>query len=45
MISSILLLWICIKLSAPIWVYVLLGLYAVCNYAALGAKIYKALKE
>lgn len=45
MISSILFLWICIRLSAPVWVYVLLGLYAVINCVSLGARLYKALKE
>jgi hypothetical protein len=45
MISCILFLWICIRLSAPVWVYVLLGIYAALNCISLGARLYKAVKE
>lgn len=45
MISSILFLWICIRLSAPVWVYVLLGIYAIADWIAFGAKLYEIWKE
>ena len=42
MIKTIILLWICIQLNAPVWIYVLLGIEGVAQLITLGIKLGKS---
>lgn len=41
MLTEIILLWMLIKLNAPVWCYVLLSICAVLTIAKFGVDLYK----
>lgn len=44
MVAYIILLWLCIRLSAPVWVYVLYGIAVFIKTVEFGFRIAQAVK-